>query len=68
MRCLESTCTRFLLHSEITGIFLRSQTEERVLSVDRNQITGENTFNGDHCEIEGNHESSKDEKVFWGYF
>ena len=27
-----------------------------------------NTFNGDHFEIEGNHESRKDEKLILGYF
>ena len=27
-------------------------------------ITGENTFNGDHFDIEGKHESSKDKKSF----
>ena len=33
---------------------------------DKSKITGKNTFNGDHFEIEGNHESSKDEKtLFW---
>ena len=46
--------------------FLRFQTGERVLRVNKSKITGENTFNGDHFEIEGNHESSKDEKtLFW---
>ena len=33
---------------------------------DKSKITGKNTFNGDHFEIEGNHGSSKDEKtLFW---
>ena len=32
----------------------------------KSKITGENTFNGDHFEIEDNHELSKDEKsLFW---
>ena len=32
----------------------------------KSKITDENTFNGDHFEIEDNHESSKDEKsLFW---
>ena len=34
--------------------------------LNKSKITSENTFNGDHFEIEGNHESSKDEKtLFW---
>ena len=39
--------------------------EERV---NKSKITGENTFNVDHFEIEVNHGSSKDEKIFWGIF
>ena len=31
----------------------------------RRKITGENIFNGDHFEIEGNHGSSKDEKTLF---
>ena len=53
-------------YSEITGIFLRFQTEEHVLKVNESKVTGENTFIGDHFEIEGNHESGKDKKtLFW---
>ena len=34
--------------------------------MDKCKITGENTFIGDHFEIEGNHESGKDKKtLFW---
>ena len=34
----------------------------------KSKITGENTFNGDHFEIEDNHESNKDEKsLFWAF-
>ena len=40
---------------------LSFQTKERVLRVNKSEITGENTFIGDIFEIEGNHESSKDE-------
>ena len=32
--------------------------------VNKSKITGENTFNGDHFEIGGNHGSSKWEKIF----
>ena len=53
-------------NSETTGIFLRFQTEERVLRVNKSKITDENTFSGDHFEIEGNQGSIKDEKtLFW---
>ena len=34
-------------YSEITGIFLRFQTEELVVRVNKSEITGENAFNGD---------------------
>ena len=51
---------------KLSAFFLRFQTEERVLRVNKSKITGENTFNGNDFEIEGNHESSKDEKtLFW---
>ena len=53
-------------YSKFIDIFLRFQTKERVLRANKSKITGENTFNGDHFEIEGNHRSSKDEKIlFW---
>ena len=66
-----STCTKVCYCtanqcSEITSFFFIFQTEEWVLRVNKSEITGENTFNGDHFEIEGNHESIKDEKtLFW---
>ena len=41
---------------------LRFQTKERILRVNKRDITSEITFNGDCFEIEDNHESSKDEK------
>ena len=44
--------------------FLRFQTKECVLRVNKSKIAGENTFNGDHFDIEGNHGSSKEEKTF----
>ena len=50
---------------KLPAFFWRFQTEEHVLRV-KSKITGENTFNGDDFEIEGSHESSKDEKtLFW---
>ena len=40
---------------KLLAFFLRFQTEERVLTVNKSKITGENTFNEDHFEIEINH-------------
>ena len=42
---------------------MRSQTEERILSVNKSEITGQNAFHGDLFEIKENHESSKNEKI-----
>ena len=53
---------------KLSALFLRSQTEERVLRVNKNKITGENNFHGDDFEIEGNHGLSKDENLYFGYF
>ena len=44
------------------------QTKLRILRVNKSEITGENTLNGDHFGIEGNHESSKDEKICFVFF
>ena len=49
---------------KLAALLLRCQTEERVLKVNKSKITGENTFNRDHFEIECNHRSSKDKKNF----
>ena len=45
---------------KLSAFFSRFQTEERVVNVNKSEITGENAFNGDLLEIEDNHESSKD--------
>ena len=51
---------------KLPAFFLRFQTEECVLRVNKSKITGENTFNGNNFDSEGNHGSSKDEKtLFW---
>ena len=48
------------------AFFLRFQTKKRVLRINKSKIIDENTFNRDHFEVKGNHESSKDEKnLFW---
>ena len=51
---------------KLPTFFWRFQTEERVQRVNKSKITDEDTFKGDHFEIEGSHESIKDEKpLFW---
>ena len=57
-------CCAASQYSEITCIFLRSQTEESVVRVNKSEITGENAFNGDPLEIEDKHESIKDEETW----
>ena len=53
----------------LPAFFLRLQTEEQVLRVYKSNITGGNTLKGDHFEIEGNHESSKEqETLFLAFF
>ena len=47
---------------KLPAFFLRFQTKECILRVNKSDITGENTFNGDLFEIDDNHESSKDKK------
>ena len=42
--------------AKFPALFLRFQTEEHVLRVNKSKITIENTFNEDHLEIEGKHE------------
>ena len=50
---------------KLPTMFLRFQTEERLLKVDESEITGENAFNRDLLQIEDNHESSKYEKTWF---
>ena len=45
---------------KLPAFFLRFQTKERILGVNKNKITGENTLNGDDFDIQGSHGSSKD--------
>ena len=49
----------------LPACFLRFQTKECILRVNKSKITGENTFNGDHFELGGNHESSRHEKILF---
>ena len=44
---------------KLPTLFFRFQTKERVLRVNKSEITGENAFNADLLEIEDNHESIK---------
>ena len=48
--------------------FLKSQTEERILRVNKSEITSENAINGDLLEVEDNHESSQDENTWFLVF
>ena len=50
---------------KLCASFLRFQTEKLVLRVSNSEITGKNAFNGDIFEIEDNHDSSKDEKIWF---
>ena len=43
--------------------FLRFETEEHVLGINKSNFTGETTFNGNHFGIEGNHDSNKRQKT-----
>ena len=58
-------CCAINQYTEIRGIFLRFQTEEHVLRINKSKISSENTFNRNHFEIEDNHGSSKDKKALF---
>ena len=45
--------------------FLRFQTKESVLRVNKSEVAGEIAFNGDLLEIEENREYSKEEKAWF---
>ena len=45
--------------------YLRLQTEEHVLRVNKSEMTGENDFHAEPFEIEDNHESSKNKKTWF---
>ena len=53
---------------KITTFSLRFERKERVLKINKSEITGENTFKGDLCEIEANHDPSKDEETLFLLF
>ena len=53
---------------KLPAFYLRLQTEERVLSINKGEITGENAFHGDLLEIEDNHKNGKDEKTLFQVF
>ena len=67
MKISASTSTSLLLHSngytEVTETFLRFQTQECILRVNKSKITSENTFIGDRFKIGNNHGSGKVEKA-----
>ena len=47
---------------KLQAFCFRFQIEERILRVNKSEITGQNAFHGDLFEIEDNYESSKDKK------
>ena len=47
---------------KLLAFCLRFQTEERILSVNKSEINGENAFYGDLFETVDKHEARKDEK------
>ena len=47
---------------KLQAFYLRFQTAQRVLRVNKSETTGQNTFHEDLFEIEDNHESSKEEE------
>ena len=53
---------------KLLAFFLRFETEEHVVRVNKSEITGENTIKVYHFEIEGNHESNKVEETFFLVF
>ena len=53
---------------KLPAFFLKFETEECVLRVNKSEITGENTFNVDYFGIKGNRESIKTEQTFLGCF
>ena len=54
---------------DLPALFFFEISNQRARSkVSISKITGENTFNGDNFEIEGSHESSKDEKTLFCVF
>ena len=50
---------------KLPAFFLRFQTGEPVLRVNKSKTTGENTFNGYYFESQDNHALSKDEKTLF---
>ena len=50
---------------KLLAFFLSFQTEERVLRVNKSETVGKNAFHEDLFEIEDNHESSKDENIWF---
>ena len=49
---------------KLPTFFLRFQTEEHFLRVNKSEITGPKAFHGDLFETEDSHESSKDGKTW----
>ena len=52
--------------AKLLAFLSRFQTKEQILWVNKSKITGENTFNGDHFGLKGDHESIKEVKILFG--
>ena len=50
---------------KLPTFYLRLQTEERFLSINRGEITGENAFHVDLCEIEDKYKKGKGEETWF---
>ena len=50
---------------KLLAVCLRFQIEERVIKVNKSEITGQNAFHGDLFEIEDNYESSQKKKTLF---
>ena len=51
---------------KLPGFFWGFEKEEHILRVKKSEVSGPNTFNGSHSEIQDNHKSNNDGKI-WFY-
>ena len=66
---LASTCFSLQkITAKLVVFFLRFQTKEQALRVNKSKITGRNPFKGNDFGIEDNHGSSKDKNILFGVF
>ena len=66
---MASTCFSLQkITAKLVVFFLRFQTKEQALRVNKSKITGRNPFKGNDFGIEDNHGSSKDKNILFGVF